>query len=133
MKRIALFLAVLMLVFSLAACGGETAKQPETVAGTTEPTVATEETTEAVGECKHQYEQEIIDEANCLEKGSVQHTCSICKNSYTEEVPAVGHQSSGTSCVDASVCEKCGEILEKAQGHEVVDGTCVHCGEEIAE
>lgn len=132
MKRIALFLAVLMLVFSLAACGNETEKDPEK--GTAaDPTTGVEETTEALEGCKHQYEQEVVTEVSCVEGGTVQYTCTVCKESYTEEVPATGHQIPGVSCGEAGVCEKCGEVMEAARGHEVEDGFCVHCGEKVAQ
>lgn len=134
MKRIALFLAALMLVLGLAACKDETVKNPknETVTDTTADAEEITEATRATVGCKHQYQVLVIDEASCVEKGTVQYTCTVCKESYVEDVPAFGHQSFGTSCNEMGVCERCGEVVKEAGEHEAPDGICVHCGEEVA-
>ena len=51
---------------------------------------------------EHTYEESIIAEATCTQAGTVSYTCS-CEDSYTEEIPA--------------------------NGHDFVDGACTVCGE----
>ena len=38
----------------------------------------------------HSYTQQITTEATCTEKGVITYTCS-CNDTYTEEIPALGH------------------------------------------
>ena len=141
MKKIALLMAVLMLVFSLAACGGESAKTPEgnqennsgssSESGeTTANTVNTDPAIETADACEHQYEQEVLEEASCTKAGVMQYVCSVCTHSYTEQISATGHDGSGASCVEVSTCANCGEVVEAAWGHEAEgdEGLCKHCG-----
>lgn len=67
----------------------------------------------------HTYESSVTEEATCTEKGTRTFTCKICKDAYTEEIPAKGHtvvtdpriepteetpgKTEGSHC---SVCEK---------------------------
>ena len=39
----------------------------------------------------HKYVETITKEATCTENGIKTYTCSDCQNSYTEEIPAIGH------------------------------------------
>ena len=41
--------------------------------------------------CKHEYKVTASKEPTCTEKGSITYTCSICGDSYTETVKALGH------------------------------------------
>lgn len=138
MKKIALLMAVLMLVFSFAACGGKGEGTPEATKGNnenggssavagTEGTAPVEETREP---CEHQYEQEVMEEASCIKAGVMQYICTQCEASYTEEIPALGHDGSGASCVEISVCANCDQVIEEAWGHEDgdTDGLCDQCG-----
>lgn len=52
--------------------------------------------------------------ATCTEAG--EQVCSICE--AKEEIPALGHKPSGeASCLEASVCEVCGEELDAKTEH----------------
>jgi len=42
-------------------------------------------------ECKHSYQTTVIKTATCTEEGTVNYTCTICEESYTENVRANGH------------------------------------------
>lgn len=80
-------------------------------------------------EHKHVYQQSVTKQATCTEKGIKTYTCG-CGESYTEEIPAVGHKE----VVDAAVaptettegktqgshCSVCGMVL-KAQ--EIIPAT----------
>lgn len=121
MKKIALFLAVLMLVFCFAACNEET-DTPQTTAN------ATAETAEETKVCDHQYTSEILRESSCEETGIVQYTCTLCSYSYTEETQPYGHEGTGASCDAPSICSRCYEVVEDAWGHMEEDGFCRECG-----
>lgn len=41
--------------------------------------------------CKHEYKAVNTKEPTCTEKGIITYTCSLCGNSYTETVKALGH------------------------------------------
>lgn len=130
MKKIALLMALLMLVFSLAACGEKT-EAPQTTAtpAGTEEQEQTEATpaVDADG-CKHEMEVELLSEPDCTNNGTKRSTCKICGEIITEEVPALGHDGSGASCEEPSTCANCGEVVEDAWGHEDEDGVCKYCG-----
>lgn len=64
----------------------------------------------------HQYEKVVLKEPTCEEKGLAQYTCSDCGESYTEEIPALGHAYS-SKVIAPSVNEK---------GYTVY--TCSRCG-----
>lgn len=52
--------------------------------------------------------------ATCTEAG--EQVCAICE--AKEEIPALGHKASGeASCLEASVCEVCGEELDPKTAH----------------
>lgn len=69
--------------------------------------------------CKHEYEEKITAEAACTQVGVRTFTCTKCKDSYTQEIPAAGHVFGETvvtkeaSCYEegemAAVCTVCGE------------------------
>lgn len=42
-------------------------------------------------ECQHQYEDAITTEASCTAAGVKTFTCSLCQDSYTEEIPQIEH------------------------------------------
>ena len=94
-----------------------------------------EETAPALG---HAYECTESTEATCTADGSKTYTCSRCGASYSESVPARGHQPQTVSgyaatCeaagkTDGSVCSVCGEVLTAQQdisatGHAWDSGT----------
>ena len=66
----------------------------------------------------------------CTTPGYTTHTCSICGDSYNDsETPANGHTAgAAATCTDDQICTVCKEVLNKATGHNFVDGACTVCG-----
>ena len=70
----------------------------------------------------------------CTEKGEKAHTCSVCNNTVTAEVEALGHNWADADCTKPSTCMRCGETSGAAIGHdftvfvETVDYTCTTDG-----
>lgn len=138
MKKIALVLAVLMLVFGCIGCDkeekgtetggaaaatGEAASRPSEEIKETNP-----ELCEETDDGKHQYEEELVGEPTCVEPGLMMYSCMACGYSTTKEIPASGHQGSGASCEEPSVCTVCWEIAEEAWGHQADGDVCKNCG-----
>lgn len=140
MKKLAkILLALLMgscLLCGLAGCkDDETTPPPTTQNPTTEPT-------EEPGPHTHAYEKTDEQAATCTEDGWITYTCS-CGDSYTDVIPAEGHQFTETvveaTCTEAGyiekVCSVCGETEREeisAKGHSytetVVLPTCTEEG-----
>ena len=89
----------------------------------------------------HEYSSEITTPATCTEKGVKTYTCS-CEDSYTEEIPALGHtevtvEGKAATCTEAGLtdgkkCSVCGvttveQTTIDATNHNFVDGVC-SCG-----
>ena len=85
----------------------------------------------------------IVKEANCIEPGYTEKTCSVCNEKVKTEIPATGHNApltgdkAATCTEDGStgkrICTKCEAILQIAQvveapGHNYVNGKCTVCG-----
>ena len=47
---------------------------------------------EAIPLSEHQYEKKVIKEASCTESGTAEFVCSVCGDSYTEQIPPIGHR-----------------------------------------
>ena len=135
-KIIALMLALVMLL-CCAGCG-EKEEAPAADAATTVPTEEIsptqsleslmEEACEKSDSGKHEIEEELVSEATCTEAGLMMYTCIACMKSETREIPALGHQGSGASCEEPSVCAVCWEVAEEAWGHQDEGGVCKYCG-----
>lgn len=88
---------------------------------------------------------------SCTEPGTAYYTCSLCGDAYTEPIPAAGHtpDREAPGCTDGVRCTVCGELLERALGHDyayqfdaqpdgeggfVSYGTwrCANCGDVLA-
>lgn len=107
----------------------------------------------------HRYTESITKEPTCTEAGEKTYTC-VCGDSYTETIPAKGHNYKDGECTDCgdkdpnyhthkyveSITKEptCTEAGEKtytcdcgdsytetipAKGHNYKDGTCTDCGE----
>ena len=89
----------------------------------------------------HEYTDEVTTEATCSSDGVKTYTCD-CGDSYTEVIPASGHnvvlvESEAATCelngYEYYACENCGgqeyTIILEAPGHEYEDGVCINCGE----
>ncbi len=84
----------------------------------------------------------VTKEPTCTKAGTKTYTCTVCKETKTEEIPALGHDWSGwttvkePTCTAAGsktrTCSRCGKTGEEeipALGHDFHDGTCTRCGE----
>ncbi|MCD8006562.1 MAG: hypothetical protein LUF29_06265, partial [Oscillospiraceae bacterium] len=79
-------------------------------------------TIEALG---HSYLIEITRDATCTETGVITYTCSVCGDSYTEDIPATGHTIEVQNAKDATctedgytgdeVCTVCSETVTTGQ------------------
>ncbi len=69
-------------------------------------------------EIKHYYEQVILKEPDCTEKGELEFVCTECEDRYTEDIEALGHDYSEPEVLVQVTCEEDG--LEKY--------TCSRCG-----
>ena len=142
MKKIALLLALLMIVGCFAACGGDGEKNNATepaaggnAAGENGTDAGTAEDLEfcpSSDEGKHLYSEELAGEPSCELPGLMLYTCTACGYSTSQEIPALGHQGTGASCEEPSICSVCGEVEEDAWGHESENGICKNCGIDIA-
>lgn len=59
----------------------------------------------ASGEHIHNYTETITQEATCTENGMKTYTCPICKDSYTEEIPATGHTAATIPAIESTCTE----------------------------
>jgi len=61
----------------------------------------------------------------CTTTGVKTYTCSVCGDSYTETIAALGHTPGAEAdCENAQTCTACGEVLNAALGHSWNDATC---------
>lgn len=146
MKKLALLLALLMIVGCFAACGGDSKKPTATEPAANNGGAAAQQQKpnggsgeEDVESCpnsadgKHQFKEEVAGEPDCTQPGLIIATCEYCNFSTNKEIPALGHQGTGASCLEPSICTVCGEIAEEAWGHDFESGICKNCGEEFTE
>ena len=77
----------------------------------------------------HAYENEVTVEATCIENGVNTYTCTVCEDSYTEEIESLGHDLQvdikEVTCEEAgyekNVCSRCDYTQEEvfeAFGHD---------------
>jgi len=79
---------------------------------------------EAKYECTHKYEKTLISKENCTMEGTVNYTCSICGDSYTETISATGHTYTSTIVPPTAgeqgytqyTCSKCGDTYKEDLG-----------------
>ena len=73
----------------------------------------------------HSYEGVQTTAPTCTTTGVKTYTCSVCGDSYTESIAALGHTpSAAADCENAQTCTVCGEVLNAALGHNWTDATC---------
>jgi len=78
-------------------------------------------------ECKHEYNEFVLQNANCLWDGEKEFTCQKCGDRYTETIPMIKeHRYFGeATCTTAKRCEVCDLIGEDPLGHNYnQDATC---------
>ena len=93
-----------------------------------------------ITKCDHDYEAVSV-AATCTEGGSTTYTCTFCGDSYTETVPALGHDIGGWQTVKAPTCtadgleqrscSRCGLTEDRvlaAPGHDWQGTECARCG-----
>ena len=149
MKKIALLLAIVMLIGCMAGCAKD--NKEDDVAVT--PTSASGETTgqnvnpdanenadasepyagELIGSesCvgpEHKMTSVVEQETDCESYGHILHTCSLCGWSYQEQVEPLGHDYSPASCEFDAYCNRCQAVVEPATGHTTTNGLCEKCG-----
>lgn len=67
--------------------------------------------------CTHSYSGEITTEGNCVEPSIKTYTCTICGDSYTEEIPPYGeHSWSGWYTIQEPTCTQEGIKWQKCYG-----------------
>ena len=57
---------------------------------------------------EHDYEENILKSATCIEMGERELICSICGDSKTEEIPATGHVWDSGNVIREATCEELG-------------------------
>lgn len=117
--------------------------------------LSTVETVPVAVECTHSWgEWTVTKEATCTEAGTRVRTCSICGETETETVAALGHDDSGewtvvkaATCTETGIrelyCLRCGELLKTEEipmtPHNfgdwtiVTGATCTEDGERVRE
>lgn len=78
----------------------------------------------------HSYSSEVVTEATCTETGTKKYTCTVCSQSYSESIPALGHTTELTNQSDATctkggytgdyVCSVCGTTTSYGQEIEAL-------------
>ena len=126
MKKIALLLAVFMLLSILAGCGDDRLANDETYEPTESIPVEGEfDHTHTNGE--HVYVTEEIATADCTNPGKILHICVVCGEGFEEIVDAYGHEVDTATCEEPGRCMNCNMIVEEPLGHYVKDGICERC------
>lgn len=75
--------------------------------------------------CNHNYTDSITQQPSCTVPGVRTYTCSLCSNSYTESVPALGHDWQVKTSVQTEY-DQSGNMVQ--QGYTIF--RCSRCGEE---
>ncbi len=81
-------------------------------------------------ECEHEWNSgKVTVEATCTEEGEMTYTCSLCGETKTEDIDALGHDFSGELVnTDAQghyhKCTRCGET-DTVEAHVMVDGEII--------
>ncbi len=125
-RFLTIMFASLLAIATIAGCGkaetisaDNTTTETETATETATETVSDETTPDVVEEVhEHIYTETIIAPATCLEKGEKSFACD-CGDTYTETIPAIGHdfsnyvsnedatyEADGTETATCSACEE---------------------------
>jgi len=80
----------------------------------------------------HAYTSAVTEAPTCTATGVKTYTCSVCGDSYTESIDALGHIWNAATCTAPKTCSVCGATEGEALGHtydNACDATCNVCGE----
>lgn len=66
---------------------------------------------------------------SCTEKGEAEYKCSMCSDTYIEEIAAKGHTWKEATCTAPKTCNECKLTKGDELGHNYVNRTCSRCGE----
>ena len=95
--------------------------------------------------CEHNYVGEVTTSADCENDGEMTYTCSLCGDSYTETISAIGHSmpeqwtiaEEGGYCI--KICETDGcehfesHTCDPEMNDENIDNNCDFCGHYICD
>lgn len=70
--------------------------------------------------CEHTYTETITAEASCTQVGTKTFTCTLCSDSYTEEIPLLEHYFGNAFVTKEATCIETGEK----------SASCLNCGTE---
>ncbi len=87
MKKKTAAAVMLSLTLLIAGCSQESSSPDESSVSETADTSASTISSNHI----HSYSEEVTKEATCEEEGELTYTCSECGDSYTEAIPALGH------------------------------------------
>lgn len=82
----------------------------------------------------HSYIEEIVKAPTCTKNGEKIFSCSLCGESYAEEMMSNGHEWEPATCVKPKMCKKCGLTDGVKLGHSwndwsyVSSKVCTRCG-----
>lgn len=119
MKKVLVVLLLAAMLVSLCACVPKDTsdnKTPSETKGTTA--------------CEHQYTDTVTKKETCQEEGVLTHTCSKCKDTYTEVIEKQKHIYLDSDCTTAKTCVNCGTTQGRAKGHDYIQGVCTRCKED---
>lgn len=126
MKKIALFLALVMLLGCFAGCGkNKGSEEPFSEPTESIPYEGEHDHIHAPGE--HMYVTEVMAEADCVNSGKILHICALCGDGFEEIVDAYGHELEGATCEKGAHCITCGTEVEEPMGHVPQNGICERC------
>lgn len=74
--------------------------------------------------CKHDYQITAYTKPTCTENGSQTYKCVKCSDTYSENVPAAGHDWENATCTSPKTCKICQETSGSANGHDWKSATC---------
>lgn len=83
---------------------------------------------QSIAELGHNYQKSITKSATCEIAGEATYSCSRCDESYSEKIPAIGHNYTVADCTHDSHCTICGNVKSSALGHTTTTGRCTRCG-----